>query len=264
MNLTRRFLPWLTVAVLACASVAALGQSPAQAERVAASFVLALGRTPAAGEVDQWITQEPLPLADLVARHRRQLGDDAAAARAVVIKAGQDALGQAPTEDQVKDLSGGRSYVDLMQHHIRWLDGQPDEYTKVLHRAYRSVLARDAYSVEIDYWKRRPVLSFALLVGCIEDWARRNRPGLMATAGTPSVSVNSACLATVRLSPAVAAEARIAAGLALAPDRALALAAGRTIVAPGAELVTSVGGIAFVAAGAPGIVPAQETRSVAR
>ena len=61
--------------------------------------------------------------------------------------------------------------------------------------------------MEIEYWKRQPALSYALLVGCIEDWARRNRPGLMATTGVASVSVNSAYLATIRLSPGVASPA---------------------------------------------------------
>jgi hypothetical protein len=72
----------------------------------------------------------------------------------------------------------------------------------------------------------------------------------MATTGVTSVSVNSPCLATVRLSSGVAAEARAAAGLAQESDAALAYALGRTLVAPGAERVASVGGITFIAAGA--------------
>lgn len=76
-----------------------------------------------------------------------------------------------------------------------------------------------------------------LLVGCIEDWARRNQPGLMLTAGTTAASVSCVYLRTRRLSPAVAEEAREAAGLEPPEGHA-----GR-IVAAGCEAVVSVGGI---------------------
>jgi hypothetical protein len=76
----------------------------------------------------------------------------------------------------------------------------------------------------------------------------------------PSVSVNSPDLAVVRLSPAVAAEARAAAGLPPPADAALAAALGRHVVAPGAGPVASVGGIHFAAAGASAL--RQDTGSV--
>jgi hypothetical protein len=239
----------LLMALPALPPATALAQSGQREERVAASFVLALGRTPSAVEVEEWVKQEPLTVADLIARHRAHLQADAAAERAVIVKAGQDAFGRAPGEDEARSLSGAGTYVDLMRRHLSWLADHPTDYEQLVHRAYRRLLQRDAYSIEIDYWKRRPVLSFALLVASIEDWARRNQPGLMATTGVAAVSVNSAYLATARLSPAVAAEARAAAGLALAGDAALARATGRNVVAPGAEEVASVGGIPFAAAG---------------
>ena len=230
---------------------AAHAQPGVQEERIAASFVLALGRTPSTAEIERWAKDGALPLADLMARHRRQLQSDPAAARAVAVKAGQDAFGRTPNETDLGSLSGGATYVELMQRHLRWLAERPAEYEQVMNRAYQLLLQRDAYPVEIDYWKRQPALSFTLLVGCIDDWARRNRPGLMATTGVASVSVNSDYLVAVRLSPAVAAEARAAAGFEPSGDPVLALAAGRTLVAPGADLVVSVGGIHFTAAGAP-------------
>lgn len=251
-----RFAFLFLAAGLAFPSAPALAQSAEQQERIATSFVLALGRTPTALETEPWTKQEPFSLADLVARHRRQLQGDAATARAVIVKAGQDAFGLSPSEDRIKSLSGGDTYAELMQRHLRWLAEHPADYDQVVHRAYRLLLRRDAYSTEIDYWKRQPALSFALLVGCIEDWARRNRPGLTATTGVASVCVNSEYLATVRLSPAVAAEARAAAGLVPAGDAALAAAAGRNLVAPGADQVVSVGGIHFTAAGAADLASA--------
>jgi hypothetical protein len=134
-----------------------------------------------------------------------------------------------------------------MKRHVEWLAAHAQDYEATLHRAYRLLLQRDAYDVEIDYWKRQPAVPFALLVGCIDDWARRNQPGLTATTGVAAVSVNSEYLATVRLSPAIAAEAREAAGLG--PDDEAARGVDRHVVAAGAAHLVSVGGIHFTAAG---------------
>ena len=255
MSLRSRLAPLLLLVAFAGLPAVLLAQTEAQGERIAASFVLALGRTPTPAETQDWAKQEPLSLADLVARHRQQLQNDAAAQRAVTVKASQDALGRAPAGSDLEAGSGGGTYAELMRSHLQWLAEHPADYEQVVHHAYRRLLQRDAYSIEIDYWKRQPALSFVLLVGCIEDWARRNQPGLMATTGTAAVSVNSAYLATVRLSPSVAAEARAIAGLVPAEGAAMASAAGRHLAAPGAGHVASVGGIHFTAAGAAGLTP---------
>ncbi len=238
------------VALLGWPPIAALAQPDVRTQRIAASFVLALGRVPTAAELERWAKDAPQPLADLVARHRKDLKADPTAVRAVILQACRDAFGRAPGEDDFKQVSDGLTYVELMDRHLRRLEADPSDYEQVLHRAYRLLLDRDAYPVEITYWKRQSVLSFALVVGCVDDWARRNRPGLTATTGVPSISVNSAYLATVRLAPAVAAEAREAAGM-VTGDLRLASVAGQNIVAPGASRIVSVGGIYFAAAGAP-------------
>lgn len=253
------FKPRLTLVALAVAvtypPVAARAQSSPQEERIAASFVLSLGRTATPAEISQWTTQDPRSARELIARHRRQIEADPAAQRAVIAKARHDAVGPG-SRGNPEQVGSGVIYTELVQRHLQWLAQHPAEYEQVMHRAYRLLLERDAYSVEIDYWRRQPALSFALLVGCIEDWARRSQPGLTATTGTAAVSINSAYLATVRLSPGVAAEARAAAGLVPAGDSNLAVAAGRVVVAPGADGIVSVGGIYFAAAGADSLASA--------
>ncbi len=242
--------PAFLVAALILSTSSAFSQvSGLQEQRIGASFVLALGRTPTPAEMGRWTTPEPQSLNDLIARHRRDLQADSAAQRVVVDKARLDAFGPAPGGGSEAPAAAG-TYAELMLGHLRRLTAQPADYEQVIHRAYRMLLARDAYPEEIDYWRQRPTLSFALLVACVEDWARRNRPGLMATTGVPTVSINSEYLATVRLSPAIAAEARTAIGLPPMADEGLAAAAGRTLVAPGGDQVESVGGIYFTAAGA--------------
>jgi len=250
--------PWLLLAALSLSSAIAAAPTGPEEERIGAAFVLALGRAPSASEIDQWAKQGRLSVAELVAHHRQQLRSDANAERAVVDKACADAFGREPTADEIAAGSGGdRTYTELMTQHVQWLGEHPAEYRLVLERAYRTVLRRPAFAEELAYWNAQPALSYALLAGCIENWARRNAPGLMATTGTATVSVNSAYLAAVRLSPAIAAEARAAAGLFPAGDADRAAAVGRNLLAAGAGGVVSNGGIHFVAAGGADLVIAR-------
>ena len=235
--------------LLACSAQDVSAQPAGQAERVDASFVLALGRVPTAEETTQWGGAAPLSLADLIVRHRSRLEAAPAEQRAVIERANRDAFGVASGMADIGGPSATGAYIDMVTAHVRWLDAHPDDYLQVVQRAYRAVLAREAHPIEIDYWRKKPVTSFALLAACLENWALRNRPGLMATAGVPAVSINSRYLAAVRLSPAVAAEARGVAGLAAVGGPSLAAASGRHVVAPGAGEIVSVGGIHFTAAG---------------
>lgn len=223
--------------------VPAFAVSEGQTERVGAAFVLALGRAPAAGEIELWGKQEKMSVADLVARLPAQ-------GESVVEKACADAFGRGPTEEERKAWAAGRpTYTALMKQHVQWLAGHPEEYAKVIGRAYQLVLGREVFDVELTYWQAQPPLSFALLNGCIENWARRNAPGLTVTSGRATISVNSEWLTAIRLSPAVAAEVRIAAKLFPAGDANLAAATGQNVIAAGAGGVDSAGGIHFVAAG---------------
>lgn len=256
MPLASRFVSLLAIPVLVLSAATAHAQTSELPERTAASFVLALGRVPTADECTRFTPTEPQSFAQLLARHREQLQVSPAAQRVVTVKAWQDAFGRTPGETELAVTAANRAgtYTELMKLHLQWLAGHPADYEQVMHRAYRFLLQRDAYPAEIDYWKRQAPRSYALLVACIEDWARRNQPGLMETTGVPTVAANNRFMATVRLAPAVAAEARTAVGLG-GDDAALALAAGRNLLAVGADRIASSGGIHFVAAGAADLVP---------
>ena len=249
----------LAFLLLAAASILPSAGAPApsaeQTQRIAASFVLALGRAPSAGELAQWAEAGPLPLTGLIARLRERLASDPAARRATVVRAGEDALGRTPAEDEIARWSdGARTYSELMQGQLAGLAAHPADYAAVVQRAYQFLLRRAPYPTEIDYWNHRPTLSYALLVACLENWARRNQPGLMETRGDATVSANSDFLAAILLSPAVAAEARAAVGLLPAGD---APAPGHHLVAPGAAGIVSAGGIHFAAAGSARLFPAR-------
>ncbi len=235
-----------------------------QEQRVGAAFVLTLGRPPTVAEQAAWLKREPATVADVVNGLRTRLRDDATLQRATRAKAFADAFGRAPEDVQVNSgprKADGDSYLELVQGHVHDLGQHPTDYERVIQRAYQFVIRRDAYPEEIAYWKERDPLPYALLVACVDDWARRNQPGLMVTTGTPTLSVNCEFLATVRISPAVAAEARGAFGLVRDADAAMRDAGrGHNLVAAGADVVMTEGHMYFVAAGSPELVPSPGDR----
>lgn len=235
----------LLVATMALTALHAAPPSAAQAERVAASFLLAQGRLPTAEETAQWGATDT-SVADLLAKHRQQITANAATKRAVVAKAFADSFGRAATDEEIAKEAAvaNATYTELMQHHVEWLAAHPESYHKILNRAYQYVIRRDVYPEEIEYWKKKDIQSYAVLVGCIDNWGRRNQPGLMVTAGPAAISVNCVFLATARLSPAVAAEARAAANLGPVVDAA----AGTHVLAAGAGKIISDGRIHFAVA----------------
>ena len=242
-----RPIPLILLVVLVLPLGSALAQSTEQAERVAASFVLALGRVPTAAEAEQWGKPGRLSLAELVAR---LTPSEAGARRALAARSFVDAFGLPPAGDEPALSAGGEgNYTAGMKQHIQWLAEHPGDYALVIDRAYQAVMQRRAYAEELEYWKAQPTLSFVLLNACIENWARRNAPGLMATSGVATASVNSRWLSAVRLSPALAAEARVVAGSPPGGNADQAAAVGRNLIAAGGGAVVSAGGINFVAAG---------------
>ncbi len=130
-------------------------------------------------------------------------------------------------------------FASSVSAHLADLAKNKSAYLAVLQRVYPHVVGRGIYAEEIEYWNAYPTLPYALLVGCVEDWARRNQPGLMNTAGTPTVSVNCELLETVRLSPELATEVAAAMGL---PD-------STTVLAAGGNSLKSSGDIRFLVVG---------------
>lgn len=253
--MTIRLTPFVLIAALALSSLTAAETSPVQSERIAASYMLAFGRVPSPAEMAETEKLGEVGVADLIARHRQRLETDAALKRATAVKAWKDAFGREPTDQEIASaVSGNSTYTELMKRHIQSLAADAAEYEKVMERAYRLVIRRGVYPEEITYWKKRDTLPYALLVGAIENWGRRNAPGLMVTTGTPTVSINSNYLTTVRLSPTVAAEARAAAGLPVPGTADFISATGRTLVAAGAGELVSGGRIHLALAGGSNLV----------
>lgn len=236
------------VAVVAAGALfaPAFGQTTPQEQRIQAAYELTLGRPATAEQVAELDKLGTLSVKALIEQLRQGLTPERI--REVVIKAGADAFGRAPNAVEIAAVGGDKDYAQLIEQHLQWLMLNRAVYEQVVRRAYQRVLDRDPYPDEVQYWQVRPVTSYVLLVGCVNDWALRNAPGLMETTGTAAIAANSRYLATTILSPAVAAEVRDATGL-LAPNPVLAVAADRNIVAPGGTWVLSVRGIPFVAVG---------------
>jgi hypothetical protein len=187
------------------------------------------------------------PLGELVSALQQQLAADHSATAAVEAKARRDAFGPT-TASETAGANPVRSYAECMRRNVEELASSPQRYEAVIRAAYPVVIHRDAYPEELAYWKKHGVVPYTLLLAAIENWARRNQPGLMVTAGAPTVSINSAYLTTVRVSPAAAAEVRSLLGRpATAADKAEANR-GHLLAAGGDALETD-GAMYFVAAG---------------
>ena len=239
-----------------CVALAGVGHAlaaPANTAPVDAAFVLTLGRLPSNEERAAALKAD----GDIVARIqalRQRLSSDLVLDHDAATRAYEDAFGQVPT---AADLAGGKpatSYTDAVAGHLQWLAAHPDAYVEVIERVYPLVISRKVYPEEIAYWKKQPPLPFVLLVGCVENWARRNQPGLMVTTGTPTMSVNSEFLTTVPLGPAEAHAAAEAFKLPIDTAPESSRSQPHHLVAAGGASVATDGGMYFAVAGSPSLV----------
>src|SRR5690606_11831861 len=159
----RRSLIVLSAFACGCAALrASEGSDGLRFQRVAAAFLLALGRMPTAEEQARAVQEDSLTVADTIARLRQQIESDDAVRADVLARAARDALGRLPTDDEIAAWSGeprGATYAERMERRLAWLAERPAEYERVIQRAYRVVVRRDAYPEEIEYWRARGTLS---------------------------------------------------------------------------------------------------------
>lgn len=202
----------------------------ASAEETQAAYILALGRNATAPEQAQ-AGGLPATLDHL----QNQLKTTANQRQTVAARAARFVYGDAsvaPNQPAARDAL----FATQVGTHLAELAENEAAYLAVLQRVYPYVVGRDIYTEEIEYWAGHPTLPYALLVGCVEDWARRNQPGLMNTAGTPTVSVNCELLETQRLSPELANQVAAVMGLP----------AATTVLAAGGDSLKSSGDIRFL------------------
>lgn len=244
MSVKAKFAPLFIFVTIALSAVTGFAGTQDQEERIAASFMLVQGRAPSDSEVGQWAGKGELSISKLVAGLEKQIAGSKSQKRDVFTRAFQDSFGRAPSKAEVKaGIAKGGSYNEQMKDNIAVLEGDAAKYEASIRSAYQFVISRDAYDQEIDYWTEKGTFSNVLLVGCVEAWATRNQPGLMVTAGTPTISVNSIYLSTVRLSSETAAEARMAGGFATVED------SGSHLLAAGSGNLVAGGRVHFLATG---------------
>lgn len=202
----RSLCPLLVVAFSFTAGTASLAAPPAEdRERALVAHALVFGRLPTAPVAIAAADS----LAALVENRRAELQRDAAARAGAARAAWLDAFGREPSEAELRAESVlALTYAERMQRHLARLDADADENRETIRRAYALVVRREPYAEEFEYWRPHGALSFVALAACLEDWARRNQPGLMVTSGTPTVPARSRFVTLVSLSPEIAAEAR--------------------------------------------------------
>lgn len=222
-------------------------------ERIQTSYMFTFGRAPQEGEITYWQGRnDATSIAQMVNFHKDYIKTNRSANNEVITKAYLDALGRKPEQGELDYWAkGNNSYVELMKNHISWLSGNPAEYEKVIRRSYQLVLNRTPDGTEINHWKSQGVFSYALLVGCHEDWKRRNNNNTSAkkTSGASQIPSGSAFVALVPVSNTIATEARSFAGLVAAGGGNLVAAGGGNLVAAGGGNLVAAGGGNLVAAG---------------
>lgn len=227
---------------------ALLGSDVLQTERISAAYLLAAGRLPTASETAALEAKSSASVFELLTYLNQSLDSDPAKREKVAKHAYVDCFGTQPSADQLTHARG--SYTDQLKQHLQGLAAHREEYAKVVQRAYQRVIRRDPYPEEITYWNKYDVLPYALLSAAIENWARRNQPGLMVTSGEPTVSVNSLYLSAVQLSPMLTDEVADALGSPRVRDDVYRVRSpARTVLTPGGAQLISNGAIALVAAG---------------
>lgn len=209
---------------------------------VIAAYLLAFGRLPAAHEAT--FADATASLERTVAALKSRLVADAAESHATLTRSYRDAFGRAPTDEEANaGALTPRTYTELMIEHLARLAAAPIDYEQVIRRAYPLVIRRDAYPEEIEYWRKHGPLPYALIVACIDNWARRNQPGLMVTTGKPTIALDCPFLTAVRLEPEAGDAARPIVNPGAATND------GRKVIAVGGEKVSSNGAVVFIAAG---------------
>ncbi|EDY84868.1 hypothetical protein VDG1235_4502 [Verrucomicrobiia bacterium DG1235] len=236
------FRPVVLFLSLVCFAAGLHAKSSLQKERVVAAFILETGQAPRAEELTVWLGKAEVSLAAAMAEIRGELAENDAIRAEIYGRAYRDAFGL-DSKKNVNKADGSIGYTELMRQNLALLIEDGEAYAEVIGRAYEFVIGREPYEEEIAYWSERNTLSYVLLVGCVEDWARRNQPGLMVTSGTPTVSVNCGYLENTRLSPSVAAEVRAVVGLDESDEP------NRHVIAVGADELLSMGGVHFLAVG---------------
>src|SRR6476469_10380334 len=133
-------------------------------QKIQASYMLAFGRMPDAGEINYWNGQAEKSVKDHLANHAKYAHDNPGEKRKLIIKSYVDALGRNPTEQEIQYWSKGYDlYYTLMKNHISWLGGNPAEYEKVIKRSYQTMLGRQPDAGELAYWKGQGTLSYVTL-----------------------------------------------------------------------------------------------------
>lgn len=221
-------------------------------DRIQASYLLAFGRAANSGELSYWNGQGQKSVQQLVDNHKTYIkGNMGSVGRDVIIKSYIDALGYRPSQSEINYHSQfGRTYAEMMNNHLIYVQGQPSEYEKVIKRSYQTVLGRQPSAAELTYWKNQGLFSYMVLVNCHQDWKNRNsNQSQVAT-----ISTSSPLLTVVSVVASVLNEAK---GVynALSGGNAVPTGAGN-VIAPGGANIIAAGGGNIIAAGGGNIIAA--------
>lgn len=239
---THRILFWIlaSLTVTSSSSLRAGSDEPS-ATAIAAAMLIH-------GTAEPTVDAEQTRFAWVLQRESEALHQSPTLQQSAIRRAYRDTFGIDPKDPRGPAGSSNEavlSYHEQVKHHLHWLESHTEAYEAVLQRAYQTVIFREAYEEEIAYWMQRDRQSYLILVACVEDWARRNQPGLMVTSGIATASVNCEFLNTLQLSAELASQVRAA----------MDLSPSTTVLAHGASAIASGGNIPFLLVADPDLHP---------
>lgn len=176
-----------------------------QDQRIHASYIFAFGRDAISEELNYWLGRGNFSISQLMEFHKSAFTDYPSRHKETIIRSYIDAIGRNPSENEMKYwMNRVDNYTQLLNKHIQILQSNRWENEKIIRLAYSMVFHRVPIGAEINFWKKKAVTPFFLMVGYLEDYKRKNR----SAAGKNS-NINLQYLpsvTTVLLSPAIAAE----------------------------------------------------------
>ncbi len=233
-------------------------------QRIQASYLLAFGRLANSGELTYWNSQGKKSVQQLVDGHKTYIRSNMGSiGREVIIKSYVDALGYRPTEGEIKfHTQYPRTYTEMMNGHLVFVQGNPAEYEKVITRSYQMILGRKPSLDEIKYWKGQGIISYMILANNHQDWKNRNaalqaqaQPQAQPQAQSTALSTTAPLLAVASVSGDVLIEVKEASKGLSSSAGAVPTGGGNMVAAGGGNMVAAGGGN-MVAAGGGNMVAA--------
>jgi hypothetical protein len=160
--------------ILLCSiSIKSLSQ---QDQRIHASYIFAFGRDAISEELNYWLGRGNFSISQLMEFHKSAFTDYPSIHKGTIIRSYIDALGRNPSENEMKYwMNRVDNYTQLLNKHIQFLQSNSWENENLIKLSYETVLHRTPNAAEVNFWKKKGITPYFLLVSYLENYKNKNR-----------------------------------------------------------------------------------------